>query len=146
MFDAEIKARFCFPDDNYVNNYQAICWLNKIFEAYPFNIVVTSSWRFDDNYAECLYNGGLDPNIRVIGKTKNFKGDRGKEILEWVESHNFTGDFIILDDEEWLYSDKYADKIVKGKNLILVDSETGINFETYKRVCEIFSSTGHFEP
>lgn len=101
MFDGKSEnPYFNFPKDNKVNNYQAICWLNKLCKEYDAKIVVISTWREQDNYKECLYNGGLDKNIEIIGKTESFSFIRGEEIQKWLDDHKDTDiNFVILDDD-----------------------------------------------
>ncbi len=41
--DDEVKCLVNLPSDGFVNNYQAICWLNELYRKAPFDIVVTSS-------------------------------------------------------------------------------------------------------
>lgn len=105
------KATFAFPSDGFVNNYQAICWLNELYRKYPFDIVVSSTWRFHSNYKECLYNGGLRSEISILGCTPRGTGCRGDEIKEWIEENNFKGHFIILDDDSDMGD--YMDNLVK---------------------------------
>lgn len=40
---------------------------------YNYSIVVTSTWRFDKNYKECLINVGLRPGIEILGRTKEIR-------------------------------------------------------------------------
>ena len=103
--DAGFKPKYAFPEDGFVNNFQAICWLNKLYEEYPYDIVVTSTWRDSPNYRECLYAGGLSTEIAVIGCVKKGLGNykRDKLIAQWIEENKFDGSFVIIDDESYLY-------------------------------------------
>ena len=57
--DVNGEPNFNFPDDDRVNNTQAIAWLNKLCRETKAKIVVTSTWRMAKNYKECLYNGRI---------------------------------------------------------------------------------------
>ena len=44
MWDADGKhCRFNYSRDNKVNNFQAVSWLNRLYEDYKYDIVVTST-------------------------------------------------------------------------------------------------------
>ena len=98
----EDRPRHYHPQDGKVNNYQAICWLNKLCKETKAKIVVTSTWRRQSNYRECLYNGGLDKSIDVIGRTSILdEYSRADEIYEWLNRHRSLNieNFVIIDDE-----------------------------------------------
>ena len=114
---------YAFPKDNFVNNKQALYWLNALYECYPYDIVVTSTWREYPNYKECLYNGGLNSKIKIIDKIDS-GNDREGLILKWVKDNNFNGTYVVLDDEAYLY----FKKIDKDK-IIITDDRIGINHE-----------------
>lgn len=91
---------FNFPSHNKVNDEQAVQWLSKFCEKYDYSIVVTSTWRFCENYKECLTNAGLRDGIKIIGKTPRISiGNRGDEILEWLIHQKDVDNFLIFDDE-----------------------------------------------
>lgn len=93
---------FSYLKDGSVNNHRAIFWLNEMYKICQYDIVVSSSWRVFPNYKNCLYNGGLNPEIKVIGATpfdrKKYK-NRGEEISSWLAENNFSLRFAIVDDE-----------------------------------------------
>lgn len=106
-YSTQKNGKFCpsFANaaDGYVNNYQGICWLNLMYEKCPYDIVVSSkAWRDEPNYKECLYNGGLNRIIKIIGTTKdvykNQEYSRGNEIKNWIQENNYNGPFAIIDD------------------------------------------------
>lgn len=105
---------FNFPDDGKVNNYQAVKWLEKLCNEFNAKIVVTSTWRKEENYKECLYNGGLSKNIEIIGKTDDKGNRRIAEINRWLSSHPEVENYVILDDdfieennEHWIRTQTY---------------------------------------
>ena len=87
---------------NELNNKQAIGWLNELYSKVPYDIVVSSSWRIGMTVEELqalITNSGFNPDIRVIGMTPRLYQQRGKEIQQWIDDNNFTGKFIIIDDD-----------------------------------------------
>ena len=95
-----------FPGNDKVNNEQAVQWLSEFCLKYNYSIVVTSTWRFDKNYKECLINAGLRPGIEILGRTKEIRNkddywlDHGYEIDEYLKEHPEITDYLIIDDED----------------------------------------------
>ena len=87
--DNGTKCKYNFPKDNKVNNFQAVQWISEFCQKCGYDIVVSSSWRTDSNYKECLVNGGLRDGIKILGKTPDFCGyqSRGAEIEYYIETH-----------------------------------------------------------
>ena len=131
--EEEHRFRFGYPDDNKVNNKQAVHWLSDCCKRYGYNIVVTSTWRMRDNYKECLINGGLWDGIEILGKTDVLRhACRGDEVLKYLREHPEIEDYIIIDDE----SDFLPEQ---SSRLILVDSDYGFgcrNAQEFKRIAE----------
>lgn len=118
------KCRYGYPNDNKVNNYQACQWLSEFCEKYNYDIVVTSTWRLDDNYIDCLYNGGLRKSVKVLGRTARLE-NREKEILDYLNKHKEIDNFIIVDDEP--IGKKFS------KHFILVRDDVGFNEREYMK-------------
>lgn len=139
MWDLEGKhCRFNFPEDNSVNNFQCVQWVSEFCQKYDYSIVVTSTWRMDKNYVECLQNGGLRPGIQVLGRTKIRHSPRGEEIMEYLLTHPEVEHFIILDDDD--------DMGELSDHLVLCDTDIGFNITKYyeaerlhKRMCSLAS-------
>ena len=96
------QMRYATSADKIVNNRQAIQWLNELYDKYPYDIVVTSTWRLHSNCIQILYNSGLNKKIKIIGYTPYLEGKiRGEEIKKWIEDNNYVNfnNFIILDDD-----------------------------------------------
>ena len=94
---------FNFPSDNAVNDFQCVQWISEFCQKYDYSIVVTSSWRREDNYKECLINGGLRQGVKILDKTpdyvKYFGATRGDEIQAWLDTHHEEEiKFLIVDD------------------------------------------------
>ena len=87
---------------NELSNKQAIGWLNELYYKIPFDVVVTSTWRFYmsvEELQDLLTNSGFISDIKVIGKTPVLYQQRGLEIQKWLDDNNFKGKFIIIDDD-----------------------------------------------
>ncbi len=102
MWDNNGKhCRYNFPRDNKVNNFQCVQWVSEFCEKFGYDIVVSSSWRTDANYKECLINGGLRKDIKILGRTPaTFKYSRGREIQMYLDEHPEIENFLIFDDED----------------------------------------------
>lgn len=115
-FDGVVETIYWVQDDNGVwttnihkygghkelNNKQAIGWLNELYNKVPYDIVVTSTWRKHMTVSELqdlLIRSGFNPEIKVLDKTPSRYMARGFEIQEWLDENNFTGKFIIIDDD-----------------------------------------------
>lgn len=85
-----------------LNNKQAIGWLNELYKKVPYDIVVSSTWRIGmskDELQELLIKSGFNPAIKVLGKTPVLYQQRGLEIQKWIDTAEFKGKFIIIDDD-----------------------------------------------
>ncbi len=94
--------------------------MDKPIVFLDYDGVVSSTWRLHDNYKECLYNGGLDNNINIIGKTPfdriKYKS-RYEEILAYMSINNFNRIYVIIDDEY----------VCDNNNFIFCDGNIGFN-------------------
>ena len=132
------KCRYNFPSDNKVNNFDAVQWISEFCQKFHFAIVITSTWRFDSNYKECLVNGGLREGIDILGRTedlwqRNPSKTRGWEIKEWLARHPEVKHYIIIDDDN-NFCDDQQDK------LILTDPFAGFTAGDFSRACEMFTN------
>lgn len=114
-FDGVVETIYWEQDENGVwnfnvhkhgreelNNKQAIGWLNELYRCVPYDIVVSSTWRIGMSVEELqnlIIRSGFDPNIKVVGSTPVLYRQRGEEIQAWINENNFTGKFIIVDDD-----------------------------------------------
>lgn len=77
----------------------SVSTLNKLIEKTNSDICIHSSWRVGrtiEDLQELLTARGVKCN--VVGKTERF-GDRGEEILKWLDENPQYTDYIIIDDE-----------------------------------------------
>lgn len=128
------ELRYGWPSDNVVNNRRAVEILNELYQLYPFDIVVSSSWREESNYKECLYNGGLNPEIKVIGATPTLQWrNRDQEIMKWVNDNDFKGSFVVFDDEPYLFETSSL-----KLPLVLVSPDYGLSRKSLKKAIRYF--------
>ena len=123
------RNAYAFPEDGFVNNFQAICWLNELYHKCPFDIVITSSWReCQDKYTceECLRNGGLFNEIQIIGEI-GYGYKREVLIKKWIEEKNYQGAYVIFDDEDYYSHDEIRD------HLVITNPEFGITHKDYEK-------------
>lgn len=117
-------CRYAWPEDGYVNNYQAICWLNHLYTAVEFDIVVVSSWREDlglEGCISCLRKGGLNEEIDIIG-ILDPGSKRQTLIKKWIEKNDFIGTYIVFDDEPYYYTPSFL-----KERVVLTNASIGIN-------------------
>ena len=78
--------------------------LNLLLAVSGAGIVVSSSKRHElgaDLFKYLVNNGVAIDTDRYLGVTPDDPDDRrGYEISEWIRSHNFKGQFVILDDDD----------------------------------------------
>lgn len=122
------RTRYHSPDVECVQR------LNRLTEESDAKIVVSSTWRHRglQEMRRILRDWGVV--APVIGITPDLSRDsngllvsveRGKEIGAWLEEHQETGRFVILDDE-----DDMGDEIAC---LVKTDTETGFREEDYQK-------------
>ena len=130
--------RFANEADGFVNNRQAIEWLNQLYFHYRFDIVVTSTWRNYCNYKEILYNSGLNRMINILGATPNINHIRGDEIWQWILDNDCRDrDIIILDDDK--------DMADLKNDLIKCDPYLGFTIYEYNKCIKKFKKWGYPE-
>lgn len=138
--------RICYnwPYDNCVNHKEAIKFIELFCKKYDYQIVCSSSWRHENNYAECLYNGGLSRDIKVIGRT-SIAGNksRAKRIYEWI--YKFNPDKYIVIDDYFVPEDEEMKAY-----FVQTDESVGFMIDAFEKACMIhkgwnFSENKRFE-
>lgn len=104
--------------------------LNKFCIENEFKIVIISSWRKCINYKEVLYKSGLDERIEILGATDVLEKDRESEIIDYLEKHQNTNKFIILDDGNFFELKRYQVQTV---------FEKGFDNKKYQEACELIN-------
>jgi hypothetical protein len=118
--------------------------LNRIIERTGAKIVISSSWRSlgFDFCVERLKAWGVKGE--VIGETPDYLVDsnglwrgsaRGDEIAAWIREHDFTGRFIIIDDD--------SDMCDLAHRLIKTEFEEGLCERHIERAISLLTSGDH---
>lgn len=113
-------------------NKQAIGWLNELYSKVSYDVVVSSSWRIRmsvDELQELLTKSGFNSDIKVIDKTPVLYQQRGYEIQQWIDDHNFKGKFIIIDDD--------SDMCHLLPALVRTDCQLGFTIYDYNKALRI---------
>ena len=139
------KCSYGWPKHGKVNNFQAVQWLSEFCKACKYDIVVTSTWRSDRNYAECLINGGLREGIEILGKTDDLNYEhpwpeptRGYEIKKYLEEHPEIKYYIIIDDEDQFLPEQ-QDHFVK-----IINDNVGFGYLEMEKCKDIYmKDLGH---
>lgn len=121
---------------NELNNKQAIGWLNELYSKVPYDIVVSSSWRIGMTVEELqnlITNSGFNPEIKVIGMTPRLYLQRGEEIQAWIDENNFTGKYIIIDDD--------SDMCHLLPVLVRCDCQLGFTIYDYQKALKLLQTT-----
>ena len=119
----------------YLNNTQAIGWLNELYKKIPYNIVISSTWRIGMNIQQLqdlLERSGFDKKIKIIGTTPILHQKRGKETQKWIDDNHFKGKFIIVDDDN--------DMCHLSEHLIKTDSLLGFTIYDYQKSLEVLTT------
>lgn len=126
------RCTFNFPCNNKVNNFQAVQWISEFCQKYGYDIVVTSTWRLDSNYKECLINGGLRDNIKILGRTEDmWASTRGDEVKSYIEKHPNIKYYIIVDDENDMLPEQQD-------HFVQTDTTRGFGELEFHKCAEIF--------
>jgi len=122
---------FNFPSDCKVNSYQGCQWVSEFCLNYEYSIVVSSTWRKNNNYKECLKMGGLRDGIEILGKTPEIWHDdtgertyRGEEISQYLKEHPDIDGYLIFDDD--------SDMTVHMNRLVKCDGSVGFTIREYQ--------------
>lgn len=103
-----------------------VCRLNYICEQVKdLKIVISSSWRMQmEDLQKQLEEQGFKYWDRVIGKTP-FIEWRGNEIQSWIDTNNFKGKYLVIDDEVNDICGNYCD-VIHHKNVLQTNSNEGM--------------------
>lgn len=107
-----------------LNNFdkEAIKILYRIVETTKAKIVISSTWRFQENIKEILENVGFNLDD-IVGGTPRLRAPRGYEIQKWLMDNKDKLDndltYVILDDD----SDMLDEQL---HNFIRTSGRTGL--------------------
>lgn len=123
--------------------------LNRICKETEAEVVVSSTWRFDNSCREILrcvgFSGKFFGNTDQSWRTPyNPQGSRGKQIEAWIIMNyrdNFQGwtdtsqieelEYVILDDD----SDMLEHQLPR---FVKIDHDVGLNVKDYFKIKELF--------
>lgn len=73
--------------------------LNDLIRELNAEVVLSSTWRYRPitELKDMLTGAGLEANI--LGITPIGHSDRGSQILSWIESNNYDGEYVVIDDD-----------------------------------------------
>lgn len=127
-FEKITKKRFPFNvqwgklNDSCLKNLQKLVFLTNS------KIILSSTWRLEQNGIDILNNYFKKYNLEIFDITDNINMDRGLEISTWLQNNNFNYDkdnFIIIDDNiediEKVFS---SNRIVKTNRKFGFDSNS----------------------
>lgn len=93
--------------------------LNQIIAETGAKIVLSSSWRIDQDWRAALEDAGL-PLHHIIGVTGRVASrNRDEEIAQWRSAHGVIDNFVILDDDAEMISDMTHFKTMREEGLTL---------------------------
>ena len=133
----KLFTKYNFPKHGKVNNWQACQWVSKFCKERGYSIVVSSTWRKEGlgTCKKCLYDGGIWPNIPIIGMTPVLDCERGHEIQKWLDVQEANGvkvkRWIIFDDVDETVSKEQSDRFIQCRH------DAGFLLEDLKKSEEI---------
>lgn len=124
--EGKYRFRFGTPSDGKVNNEQAVQWVSEFCALNGYSIVVSSTWRYSDNYADCLRNAGLRPEVKIVGRTPALpEMERGDEIGRYLEEHPEVTEYLIFDDD--------GDMGSHQKHLVKCNTYRGFGYDEFRQ-------------
>jgi hypothetical protein len=129
--------------------------LNYICEVLTeLNIVISSAWRRNmDNLQIHLEEAGFKYWDRVIGKTPRCHREhddysipadlvlkwRGEQILDWLTKNEYSGKYLVVDDEVIDICGEKCNSIPK-ENVLQTDSDEGMLNKDARKIVDHFTS------
>lgn len=112
---------------------------------------MSSGWRlwFDDNmlpqdgYSQCLYEILCEFNLKLFGKTPDFSTEeirtrktfshvKAKEIIAWLNEHEFVAKYVVIDDLDLKNEEINA-------HLVRINGQVSITEDDARRVIDMIS-------
>lgn len=133
----------------YINYWKAdpnsIIMLNKLYEVYPYDLVISSSWADPWLHEKESIKALLDANTLNYTFHADWRTPREpnytrhEQISDWLKLHKeYTDNYIIIDDHS--SGDKLSDLEtireynLSEDNIFLVDVENGISYKQYREI------------
>lgn len=89
------------PEFSYGLDRQCVQSLNTLIKATHGSVVISSSWRLIHSLKSLralLQRYGLEGDVIDI-TPRHSDNIRGLEIQQWISEHNYTGNYVVIDDE-----------------------------------------------
>jgi len=116
-FDGIIVHSHC-PNARTIDK-SCLSLIKELCDKYDAKIVVSSAWRIGrttEELDQLLHENGLIKGT-VIGKTiTKMTGLRGIQIVDWIEENKYTGDYVVIDDENFDLGNIPKEKIIYVKD------------------------------
>lgn len=116
----------------YLINDTLLDRVKKIQQETGADIVLSSSWRLDEDGIKALKKKGLE----IIDKTPYVWDKRGYEVDKWLQRHPDYYDYVILDDIVYWFLP------CQQFHIIHTAQETGITDEDVTRAIDILNNSG----
>jgi hypothetical protein len=123
----------------------AIAMLNKLYEIYPYDLVISSSWADDwlheKSHIEAVLNiNNLKYDFHRMWRTPRDKFDtRHEQIAHWIDKNpEYRDNYIIIDDiasGAGLAEKRTISKVGLDKeNIFLVDVDEGLTYKQFQEI------------
>ena len=85
----------------YLENPEAIYFINKLCLENDFKIVISSSWKRHPQHKKLLHDAGLDEKVKIVGCTDITHKGREFEIKKYLKEHPDIDKYLIIDDADF---------------------------------------------
>jgi hypothetical protein len=126
----------------------AVAILNKVYQDYPYEIVVSSSWaEFSsrDELRRLFDMNGIEAEFHDDWVTPRERTSfRITEVSQWIRTHPLAN-YVCIDDPQsgdYLVDEKsLLHHSIEPERVIIVDPEIGIESHHYDKIVELFDRT-----
>ncbi len=123
----------------------SVVMLNKLYEAYPYDLVISSSWADPwlhdrDSIVSVLDINGLTYNLHKDWKTpRDVNSFRHEQISDWLKLHpEYKDKYIIIDDyssgDQLHNLEVLKEYKLHKENVFLVDVDEGLSYKQYREI------------
>ena len=115
---------------------EKVSLLNKL-KPYDVEVVISSSWGYNDDTVKELTECGLE--LTIIGGTDHFHSDwlcRGNEIAKWLNDN--CGNFDVFDGTTYSYSDEDYEYVILDDDvdMLMCQKDNFIRVDSYEALTE----------
>ena len=125
----------------------SIAMLNQLYEIYPYDLVISSSWADDwlhqkEHIDGVLFSNNLNYTLHTEWRTPRDRyNTRHEQIGHWLRKHPDINNYIVIDDtssgDMLDDADALAESGINPKSVFLVDIDEGISYKNYKEIRDI---------